>query len=72
MTNCSPCTAHTLPTQPWPDRWLAALRTAWVRLLAFEAGERERYLAQASSHADLETRIRHWERAERHPWLPPR
>jgi hypothetical protein len=48
-------------------RLRTALRAWWTDLWA---DDRTRYLSRATCMADLERRIRHWENADRSPWLP--
>ena len=57
---------------PWQERLRATLHTAWRWLRTTEHDRRDRYLARAGGHADLERRMRAWDDAERRPWLPPR
>jgi hypothetical protein len=60
-------------------RWHPALCQAvsasmalWHRVWAHPRCARDHFLGRASSHADLELRMRQWSEFEQRPWLPPR
>jgi hypothetical protein len=64
------------PSRPWHTRLSEAAQTVWQRLSqrlrSQPLSRRDHFLSRASSHADLERRMREWSDFEQQPWLPPR